>query len=321
MPLRRVRIAMDEIPTDDQGRPLKPSLEKVLKLGVSPDALSFEDAGERRTLLCLAIEEAAKIDSSDKVELLLNHKADPNLRSETAEYPLQLTVKHNSVKLARLLLNKKADVNQHDAKLVTPLHTAVYQDQPRLVQLLLLHKANCNALDKLGQPPVFFAGSRDVATALIEAGADTLHLNSRGQCALHVAAQNGQYEAVSFLTEYDQMRHMIDLADERGQTPLHLAAMKGHQAVVSRLMDVGADPKLKTRSGQTPMTLADAGEHMSVAYYIYTRVTGGNKSTWGEMLQNPILLTMMAIMGVAMFLNRKVLWEFVWDLYAMWQSK
>jgi len=309
---------MDEVPTDENGRPLKPSLQKLLKLGVSPDALSFEDAGERRTLLCLAIEESIKVDSYSKVDLLLDHKADPNLRSETGVWPLQLAVKHSHLQLARKLLQSKADVNQHDVKLVTPLHTAVHLDQARIVQLLLLHKANANALDKLGQPPLFFANSRAVLTTLMEAGADSLHLNGRGQCALHLAALNGAYESVSFLTERDQMRHMIDMQDERGRTPLHCAAAKGHQAVVSRLMDVGADPKIKTNSGQTAMCIADAQEHMSVAYYIYTRVTGGNKSSWSEMAQNPIALTLVAVMGVAMLVNRKLLWEFSWDLVGLY---
>mmetsp|Transcript_143 Transcript_143/g.324 ORF Transcript_143/g.324 Transcript_143/m.324 type:complete len:313 (+) Transcript_143:41-979(+) len=306
---------MVEAPLDENGQPKKPSLEKLLKLGVSPDALSFEDVGERRTLLCLAIEEAVKVDSYAKVDLLLDHKADPNLRSETGCYPLQLAVKHECFPLCRKLLQRKADVGQHDTKLVTPLHSAVHQDQAKIVQLLLLHKAKVNALDKLGQPPVFFANSRTVLTMLLEGNADLLQLNTKGQCALHLAALNGAYEAIAYLTEHDQMRHLVDLRDERGRTPLHMAAAKGHQAVVARLMDVGADGRAKTNNGQTAMSLADAHEHMSVAYYLYTRLTGGNSSSWSEMAHNPILLTLLAVMGVAFFVNRKLMWDFAWDLY------
>jgi len=302
---------------DDQDHPRKPSLAKLLKYGVDPNALSFEDVGERRTLLCLAIDEAVQIDDFSKVDLLLDAKADPNRRSETGAFPLQLAVKHSHIKLARQLLQCKADVNQQDAKLVSPLHTAAYHSQARIVQLLLLHKANVNAVDKLGQPPIFFAGNRDVAVALLDAAADVLHLNNKGQSALHLAAHNGAYDSVSFLTEHDQMRHIIDLQDERGRTALHHAAAKGHQAVISRLMDVGANPRVKTNNGQTAMSLADAKD-VDVAYYIYMRMTGGNKSTWSEMAQNPIALTLAAVLGVACFVNRKLLWEFSWDLAALY---
>jgi len=296
----------------------KPSLAKLLKYGVDPNALSAEDAGERRTLLCLSIEESVKIEDYSKVELLLDAKADANRRSETGSFPLQLAVKHNQVKLARQLFQYKADVNQTDAKLVSPLHTAAYQSQARMLQLLLLHKANVNIIDKLGQPPLFFAGDKDIAVALLEAQADALHLNSRGQSALHLAAHNGVYDVVSFLTEHDQLRHMIDLRDDRGRTALHHAAEKGHQAVISRLMDVGADPKVKTNNGHTAMSLADAKD-VDVAYYIYMRTTGGNKSTWGEMVHNPIAMILAAVLGVACFVNRKLLWEFFWDLVALYQ--
>lgn len=304
---------------DPSGQGKKPSLAKLLKYGADPNSLSFEDAGERRTLLCLAIEEAVKIQDYSKVDLLLDAKADPNRRSETGDFPLQLAAKHSDLTLARSLLQRKADVNQQDAKMVTALHTASYQNQARVVQLLILHKANVNALDKLGQPAIFFAGGRDVALSLMDGMADILHLNCKGQSALHLASYNGAYDTVSFLTEHDQMRHMIDLQDERGRTALHHAAAKGQQACISRLMDVGADPKLKTSNGQTAMSLADAKD-VDVAYYIYTRTTGGNKSTWSEMAQNPIALTLAAILGVATFVNRKLLWEFSLDVYHLYQS-
>merc|ERR1711933_596443 len=107
---------------------------------------------------------------------------------------------------------------------------------------------------------------------------------------------------------------LVDHQDEYGRTALHHAAVKGHQDCVSRLMDVGADPSMKTKNHQTAMTLADSKDHTDVAYYIYTRATGGNKSTWRESLQNPVFLTTAAIMGVACLVNRTLLWEFTWDL-------
>jgi len=296
----------------------KPSLAKLLKYGADPNSLSFEEPGERRTLLCLTIDEAVQIEDLSKVELLLNAKADPNRCSETGAYPLQLAIKHAHLQLARDLIKRKADVNQQDGKLVSPLHTAVHQDKSRMVQLLLMHKANVNAVDKVGQPPVFFAGSRDVAMSLLEADADVLHLNKKGQSTLHLAAHNGNYEAVQYWTDHEQTRHMIDLQDERGRTPLHHAAAQGHHGIVSRLMDVGADPTIKTNNGATPMSLAD-NKDVDLAYYIYTRVTGGNKASWKEMAQNPIALTLAAVIGVACFVNRKLLWEFFWDLVSIYR--
>jgi len=295
----------------------KPSLEKLLKYGVDPNSLSFEEPGERRTLLCLTIDEAVKIEDYTKVDLLLNAKADANKRCENGVFPLELAVKHSNMQLARTLFKKQADPNQTDAKLVSPLHSAVHKDTAKMVQLLLMHKANVNATDKVGQPPIFFIASQDVALSLIEADADILHLNKKGQTVLHLASHNGASEAVAFLTDHDQVRHLIDMQDDRGRTALHHAAALGHQNVVSRLMDVGADPAIKTNTGQTAMTLADAKD-VDVAYYIYTRVTGGNKASWGEMAQNPIALTLAAVLGVACFVNRKLLWEFTWDVVGIY---
>lgn len=305
---------------DGQEKQRKPSLAKLLKMGGDPNAMSFEDPGERRTLLNLTIEEACQTEEYSKIDLLLDSKADPNKRSESGAFPLQLAAKHGNMTIARKIIQRKADVNQQDQKLVTALHTAVHKDDARVVQLLLLHKANVNTVDKVGQPPIFFAQGRECLLALVEASADLLHLNSKGQSALHLAAHNGAHDTVVYMTEDEQMRHLLDLQDERGRSALHHAAARAHQSIVSRLMDVGADPRLRTNNGQTPMSLADVKD-VNVAYYIYTRVTGGNKSTWAEVAQNPIALTLAAVIGVACFVNRQLLWEFGSDLVAIYLQK
>merc|ERR1719382_1248429 len=97
---------------DGDGEARKPSLAKLLKYGIDPNSLSFEDTGERRTLLCLAIEEAVKINDFSKVELLLEAKADPNRRSETGAWPLDIAVRRSNLQLTRSLLQRRADANQ-----------------------------------------------------------------------------------------------------------------------------------------------------------------------------------------------------------------
>jgi len=212
---------------DVAGTPKTPSLAKLLKYGVDPNSLSSEEPGQRRTLLCLSIEEGAQLDDMSRVELLLSARADPCRCSENGAYPLQLAVKRSHLPIARELLQCHADVNQQDGKLVSPLHVAAYQNHPRLVQLLLMHRASANAVDRAGQPPVFFASRSDVIAALVEAEADVVHLSAQGQSVLHLAAHNGAYEAVAHLTKQEDLHHMLDLQDERGRTPLHVACSSG----------------------------------------------------------------------------------------------
>jgi len=48
----------------------------------------------------------------------------------------------------------------------------------------------------------------------------------------------------------------VDLADKNGWTGLHLAARGGHEDAVAALLKAGADPSLKTGTGQTALAIA-----------------------------------------------------------------
>jgi ankyrin repeat protein len=48
----------------------------------------------------------------------------------------------------------------------------------------------------------------------------------------------------------------LNTLDRRGQTALHLAAASGHEDAVRMLIEKGANPTVKDRSGRTPADLA-----------------------------------------------------------------
>ena len=132
------------------------SLQDILDKGANPNSMSFVDKGQRETLLCMCIKQAMKTDQFEKVELLIERKADVDLSSETGEYPLGVAVNHGHLNCARILLRAGANANKQDLKGVAPLHTAAFKNNPMDVTLLLAHKANPNITDRNGQTPMFF---------------------------------------------------------------------------------------------------------------------------------------------------------------------
>jgi len=53
----------------------------------------------------------------------------------------------------------------------------------------------------------------------------------------------------------------VNAATDTGQTPLHLAAATGQPRVSRILIENGADPKSKDKSGKTPIFYASRNKH------------------------------------------------------------
>lgn len=147
--------------------------------------------------------------NSSLVRLLLEHGADPNLKTATALYrepPLNLAILSGDANSAELLLQFGADVNapremtsaaswlSHRQKSdgAAPLLLAV--PSLRLVNLLLAHGADANQPNKYGYTPLMAAadsaGSEQrcrVAAALLQFGADPAAVDERGNSALRYA--------------------------------------------------------------------------------------------------------------------------------------
>mmetsp|Transcript_13576 Transcript_13576/g.36453 ORF Transcript_13576/g.36453 Transcript_13576/m.36453 type:complete len:401 (+) Transcript_13576:771-1973(+) len=111
---------------------------------------------------------------------------------------------------------------------------------------------------------------------LLDMGADP-DADVRGECALHVAAQVGDFKIARLLLSRGAM---VDPIDRQGKTPLHLAACGGHIAIVRALLEHGADISIKDRHGNLALHEAAKEGSLLVLRAIAARAPVGAEASW-----------------------------------------
>ena len=102
------------------------------------------------------------------LEALLSHGADPDARNGVGKTPLGSAAENSSKEAVALLLKYKADPNAKSHNGQSPLHVAVLKDKRDLVDLLLAANANPNATDEKGLSPLDYVkpkARQDAASA------------------------------------------------------------------------------------------------------------------------------------------------------------
>ncbi len=223
---------------------------------------------------------AAARGHGDMVKLLASKGADVNARAIVRNFERHITVEQRYK-------------NTHTGGL-TPLLYAVRENCKTCVEALLAHKANIELPDPDGIAPLTLAmmnGNWDIAKRLVEAGADVNQWDIYGQSPLHVAIENAYVSRRSGLTNVgtDKLPNTTDgrelvtmLMDRgadpnqqmffrppresgqvststRGTTPFHRAAASNDIELVKYMLARGADVKLTTPLGETPMIAAVNG--------------------------------------------------------------
>lgn len=190
--------------------------------------------------------------------------------------------------LATLLADSPGLANTRDEKGNSPLLIATYTGRQEMVRVLLERGARPNFFEACavgltedvrrhirenpgaarqwapdGWTPLHLAaffGHREVAAALLEAGADVraLSRNAEANLPINAAAAGPRPER-----RPEIVRLLIDRGspvDGRGSpsahAPLHEAAYNGDVALVRLLLERGADRTLRTGDGQTPLEIA-----------------------------------------------------------------
>jgi ankyrin repeat protein len=187
------------------------------------------------------------------------------------ETVLMLTSYTGNPEAVKLLLDRGADPNTQQFRGQTALMWAAAEGHADVVRLLLARGADA-ALSSTAstkperRPPggmtaLLFAarqGKLDAARALLDGGADVNQAGADNTSPLLIAVVNGHYELATMLLERGANPN---IADANGRTPLYAAIdlrnvqwsqapapelpQATHLAMITRLLDAGADPKLK----------------------------------------------------------------------------
>ncbi len=183
-----------------------------VRLEKGADVNGLVDVDEGHSMLHYA---AAK-NLSAEVALLLKFDADTDIKTRKGQTADQLTTNPEIVKL--IVDRRKIKADQKNA--AEFLKSVEAKNTAQIVNFLSDYPAlDLNAI-----------------------------VGSHGRTALHIAAAENMPEVISILLDRGLN---IDAADHSGETPLHRAANLGNTDSVRRLLERGADDRLKNSNGKT----------------------------------------------------------------------
>ena len=155
--------------------------------------------------------------------------------------------------IGHLISSYPEDVNTMGGYHGSPLFAALIKEDIDVASLLLQRGANLNILDEIGRSALHRAaegGRIHIADLLLKHGADVDLPNSSGDSALSLASYKGQIEMLRLLLQHGAD---VNFKNETGFSPLHRAAQNGHLDVARYLLGSGADVGSRDKDGQTPL--------------------------------------------------------------------
>jgi ankyrin repeat protein len=217
--------------------------EVLLGAGADVNALD----GHRRTPLHLA----ASNGSVELVEVLLAHGAQINAVDDADWTPMHTAVLEGQGQVVAIL-QKYGGIDQANPsekrEVAVPTEQSVTLDP-------------MNSIIEMSKDGLF-----PEVRKLLEKDPDlALSRDEHGATALNYAAANGHTEVASVLIEYGAD---VDARDERGMTPLHWAAKENQVGMVEFLLSHRASPDAKDEFGQTALDIAKSQGSREIAHLL-----------------------------------------------------
>ena len=203
------------------------------------------------------LHKASASNSTETVQLLLDHGAKVNARDARGIQPLHYAAGYGHDDIVKILINAGAAVNGRDKYGSTPLHSAAAWGHSNVIKLLIDHGAKVDSITNLGFTPLSDAANeQDIPTVdvLLDAGADIDLGSKNGFTPLTTAAQKGAILLVEHLIKRGAK---IDHGGAYGAA-LCQAVVEGHINIVEFLLNHGADVNWVNNSG-SPVSFWLAG--------------------------------------------------------------
>lgn len=277
-----VIIAMDKpVPVSEELRPVDMKLifmsranqdiKPVLSDGANPNI--FDVVGIKTmnisTVGFTPLHYACLYCNSNNAKLLLEHGANVNLKSKDTNIPPIYEVfssprgnAESRYKLARLLIEHGADVTAKGPGNHSLLQVAIKGNNKLFAnELLSEKKVDIHTLDIHGNNALteaVAAADEDLIRKLFDAGVAPV-IDKDGISLMHIAVirddvREGDMRVLDLLI--DKGGYDINAVDKDGQSPLHYAAEQSSYAVVKKLLDLGADPRIRDNKGRTALQLS-----------------------------------------------------------------
>lgn len=189
------------------------------------------------------------VKNADVAELLLKHGAEVNALANYAVTPLhQAAERRDGADLVKVLLKHGADVNARTLYNSTPLHKAVdsaRKDDIAAVKLLLAAGAAVNARNNHGSTPLHSIrwGNVELASLLVEHGADTTLANDSGDLPICYAIADQQVELMHFyiirgngiLSRCSEGRNLVEYAKQKSTSHMQEAVNRAMTLILREL--------------------------------------------------------------------------------------
>lgn len=246
--------------------------------------------------------EFASANRSADAQQQVRKGADVKVRAADGSTALHFAARFGDESLVAALLKAGADANAANRYGVTPLMETAAAEPSAVASLLLKAGADPNASMGKGDTLLMAAsraGNAATVEALVDAGADVnAREERRGQTALMMAAAKGHAAIVRLLLARGADKDARDLPVNRtlgrvnqaggpprppagGMTALLFAARNGQTDAVDAMLDAGTDVNQTDGEGWTPLLLATANTHYSLAARLVAR--GANPDLANDM--------------------------------------
>jgi len=201
----------------------------------------------------------------EKVKKIIASGIDINCKDTSGNTPLILAASYGHDKILELLIAKGTDLYMKNNSSTNALGFATYKGNTNIVKLLLASGVppNLRINDQYGTALMLAVihGHKDLASLLLEKGAEVSAKNQDGTTPLIFAAINGHIKIMQLLFKNGASANCHDIY---GATPLMFAAIKGHSNVADFLITKGADINATLNTGDTAIMMAAKNGHHAV---------------------------------------------------------